>query len=143
MVAERWPALTIRQPWEWAVEHGKPVENRSWEIKYRGPLWLHAGARSRWDPAGALFPLVRSAWEQHVRRIPGWPGLPSSDVEIGRKTTLMPFGAVAALAELVSCHHANRGRPVPSGTPCSPWSVRWPSRSRAGGCSACGVSRRT
>ena len=131
MRSERWPALTIRQPWEWAIEYGKPVENRSWEMKHRGPLWLHAGARSRWDPAGEANPLVRLEWEQHVRRIPGWPGLPSSDVELGRKTTLMPFGAVSALAEVTGCHHSDEcmlpASAVPSGVNagcCPSWAFR-------------------
>ena len=56
------PVLTVRQPWCWALLHGKPVENRTWRINYRGPLWLHAAARSGWDPAGADSTLVRAAW---------------------------------------------------------------------------------
>jgi hypothetical protein len=127
MEGERWPVLTVRQPWEWAIEHGKPVENRSWNVTYRGPLWLHAGARSRWDPAGAASPLVRLEWEQHVRRIPGWPGLPCSDVELGRKTTLMPFGAVSALVQVTGCHHATACPRSRSDAPwplCTPWSAR-------------------
>jgi hypothetical protein len=37
-------ALTIRQPWAWAIAAGhKPVENRSWTTSYRGPLAIHAG----------------------------------------------------------------------------------------------------
>jgi hypothetical protein len=67
MTGERWPVLTVRQPWEWAIEHGKPVENRSWTTKHRGALWLHAGARSRWDPDGEFSLLVREAWNAWVR----------------------------------------------------------------------------
>lgn len=38
-------ALSIRQPWVWAVLHaGKPVENRCWSTRYRGPILLHASA---------------------------------------------------------------------------------------------------
>lgn len=107
MDADPYPALTVRNPWAWALLHGKPVENRSWEMTHRGPLWLHAGARSRWDPAGAASFLVEVAWRQYLHdSVPGWPGLPSSDVELGRKTTLMPFGAVTALIEVTGCHHA-------------------------------------
>ena len=37
-------ALTIRQPWAWAIAAGhKRVENRSWSTAYRGPLAIHAG----------------------------------------------------------------------------------------------------
>ena len=36
-------ALSIRQPWAWAILHrGKPVENRSWATSFRGPFCLHA-----------------------------------------------------------------------------------------------------
>src|SRR6202161_3174427 len=39
-------ALSIRQPWAWAIVEGlKPVENRSWPTNYRGPLLIHAGLR--------------------------------------------------------------------------------------------------
>ena len=37
-------ALSIRQPWAWAILHaGKRVENRDWQgCHYRGPLLIHA-----------------------------------------------------------------------------------------------------
>jgi hypothetical protein len=36
-------ALSIHQPWAWAILHaGKNVENRGWATKYRGPLLIHA-----------------------------------------------------------------------------------------------------
>lgn len=34
-------ALSLHQPWAWALFHGKPVENRGWQTKYRGPLLIH------------------------------------------------------------------------------------------------------
>lgn len=38
-------ALSIRQPWAWAIAAGhKNVENRTWNMRYRGPLLIHAGA---------------------------------------------------------------------------------------------------
>lgn len=39
-------ALTVRQPWAWAIVHGgKGVENRSRNLagSYRGPVAIHAG----------------------------------------------------------------------------------------------------
>jgi hypothetical protein len=37
-------ALTIKQPWAWAIIHGgKNVENRSWSTQHRGQLAIHAG----------------------------------------------------------------------------------------------------
>jgi hypothetical protein len=34
--------LSIRQPWAWAIFHGKDIENRTWATKYRGGLLIHA-----------------------------------------------------------------------------------------------------
>lgn len=37
-------ALTVRQPYAWAIIHaGKTPENRSWDTKFRGRLYIHAG----------------------------------------------------------------------------------------------------
>ena len=37
-------ALTLRQPWAWAVIHGgKDIENRSWTTRFRGTFAIHAG----------------------------------------------------------------------------------------------------
>lgn len=36
-------AMSVRQPWAWLIITGeKPIENRSWETRYRGPLLIHA-----------------------------------------------------------------------------------------------------
>lgn len=36
-------ALSIRQPWATAIVSGiKPVENRTWSTRYRGPFYIHA-----------------------------------------------------------------------------------------------------
>lgn len=132
MTADSYPVLTVRPPWSWALLHGKPVENRGWEMKHRGPLWLHSGARSRWDPAGAASPLVQVAWDRFLRNDigPDWPGLPDSDVTLGRRTTLMAFGAVTSLVEVIGCHHSvecGRGGEVFGRrvrTQCDPWAAR-------------------
>lgn len=37
-------ALSIRQPWAHLIIHGgKDIENRTWNLKHRGPLLIHAG----------------------------------------------------------------------------------------------------
>jgi len=37
-------ALTIRQPWAWAIIYaGKDIENRSWNTRLRGTIAVHAG----------------------------------------------------------------------------------------------------
>ena len=131
MEGERWPVLTVRQPWEWAIEHGKPVENRPRRMAYRGPLWLHAGARSRWDPAGADSYLVQQAWLSYLT------GISSTAIELARQdygltrgNVVMKFGAVSALAGVAGCHHSDEcmlplGAVPPGGRAgCSPWAVR-------------------
>lgn len=36
-------ALSVRQPWAWAILHGKHIENRTWRPDFRGRFLLHAG----------------------------------------------------------------------------------------------------
>jgi len=39
-------ALSIRQPWAWMILHaGKDIENRDWQTKFRGTVYIHA---SKW-----------------------------------------------------------------------------------------------
>lgn len=41
-------AVTVLQPWAWAIIHGrKRVENRTWPTYRRGPLVIHAGLSKR------------------------------------------------------------------------------------------------
>lgn len=36
-------ALSLRAPWWWLVLHGhRDVDNTPWNLKHRGPCWLHA-----------------------------------------------------------------------------------------------------
>lgn len=36
-------AISIRQPWAWAILHaGKDIENRTWSTSFRGPVCIHA-----------------------------------------------------------------------------------------------------
>lgn len=47
-------ALSIRQPWAWAIVHaGKDVENRTWRTSRRGEFFVHA-ART-YDTDGHWF----------------------------------------------------------------------------------------
>jgi hypothetical protein len=43
-------ALSIRQPWVWAIVHaGKDIENRTWWTPYRGPVLIHAANAAAQD----------------------------------------------------------------------------------------------
>lgn len=45
-------ALSVQQPWAWGLVSGvKPVENRTWATKYRGPLAIHASLKPDSNPA--------------------------------------------------------------------------------------------
>jgi hypothetical protein len=80
-------ALTIRQPWAWAIAAaGKDVENRSWHTGYRGPLAVHAGLAN--DGAVVLRPRWRGLYEA------SW----------GHGDPAAAHGAVIAVAQLAGCH---------------------------------------
>lgn len=57
-------ALSIRQPWAWAIIHaGKDIENRDWWTNYRGPFFVHASkgmTRAEYADAISAFPHI--AW---------------------------------------------------------------------------------
>lgn len=39
-------ALSIRQPWAWLVATGrKDIENRTWQTKFRGRVYIHTGKK--------------------------------------------------------------------------------------------------
>jgi ASCH domain len=49
------PALSVRQPWAALLLDGrKPVENRTWSTRHRGPLVIHAGHTPDRDAAPVL-----------------------------------------------------------------------------------------
>ena len=77
-------ALSIRQPWAWAIVMGhKPVENRTWPPRHIGELYIHAG--QQFDDAGlqsmlAAFPELRARLPQ-----------------------VWPMGGIVGVAEAVAC----------------------------------------
>jgi hypothetical protein len=76
-------ALTIRQPWVWAIlEAGKRIENRPRVTHYRGPVYIHAGvATPNWQPLADV--------ESRCGRYP--------DPEV------LDYGVIVAKAEIVAC----------------------------------------
>lgn len=73
-------ALSVRQPWAWAIFHANPVkgvENRDWNptnpgLRYRGPVAIHASAglaREEYDSAS-----------ETIRQITGDPPPPARDL---------------------------------------------------------------
>lgn len=77
-------ALTVCQPWAWAIVHGpKTVENRSWATNYRGPLLIHAGKSRKFLRGG-------------IDEIAGLHGI---DVPVDE----LVYGAAVGIARLVDC----------------------------------------
>jgi len=78
-------ALSIRQPWLWAITHlDKRVENRTRATRHRGRVWLHASAKVGRDVLPALY-----------RRL--------TQGEVARAPDDYTTGAIVAVAELVDC----------------------------------------
>lgn len=79
-------AITVRQPWAWAIMHGgKDVENRTRNIagSYRGPLVIHASKTHDEDDYYDVQDLL------------------PEDVEIPQDLT---FGCALGVVELVGAH---------------------------------------
>jgi len=93
-------AISIRQPWAWAILHGgKSVENRDWVLPRQFQdtwLWLHCGKR-----------VERAAWYD-IREIIGADPPQTAD---------MPTGAVIGVVRF--SHSFVTGEPDPMDT--SPW----------------------
>lgn len=98
------PAITVRQPWAWAIVHGKTTENRTWKRPHRGPIAIHAGVG--WDKDGAQFPYLWGAWRRATAAAtPLTPDAPG-----------IHRGAVLAVADLTDICTAR------TGCDCGPWS---------------------
>ncbi|MBM2293780.1 hypothetical protein JQX09_17775 [Sulfitobacter pseudonitzschiae] len=80
-------ALSIRQPWAWAILNaGKRVENRPRRFNYRGPICLHA---SLFNDDGEHTIARHSIWRAAQMDIPQ-----RSDLE---------RGGIIGTAEIVDC----------------------------------------
>lgn len=105
-------ALTIRQPWAWAIAAGhKPIENRSWTTDHRGEVAIHAGRR--WDQRGAEDPrIVKAAADAAAGATLG------ALLVLAGSPQITPLGALVAVADLTHiCSAAIRGNPCD----CGPW----------------------
>lgn len=82
-------AITVRQPWAWAIMHGgKDVENRTRNIagSYRGPLVIHAGL-AEFEKHNMASRALRKA---HGGEVP----------------TVLDFGAALGVVDLIDTHAA-------------------------------------
>ncbi|OAN76677.1 hypothetical protein A8B82_14860 [Sulfitobacter sp. EhC04] len=82
-------ALSIRQPWVWAILNaGKRIENRPRRFNYRGPICLHA---SLYEPKAIDYESVL-----HVLRV--------KHGDHGERQITREDGNIASM------HHSNEGR---------------------------------
>lgn len=94
-------ALTVQQPWAWAIMHGgKTIENRTQNWNYRGPLAIHAG--NRFSTRGADSDLVHTAWHSH-----------GSHKYTPDDRDAFVYGAILGVVDLVDVH--------PESGCCTPW----------------------
>ena len=76
--------LSIKQPWAWAIFHGKDIENRVWSTKFRGDLLIHTGQKT--DQEGGDW------------IIKNFPDLVPVGAEI-----LLPTGCIIGKVTMTSC----------------------------------------
>jgi hypothetical protein len=122
--------LSVRQPWAlWLMIGAKPLENRPWSTKTRGPILLHAG--KNYDPA---FDLVRKQCAAPPARMHHVGFLPQEcreDVERAiartsndRLRAASTVGAILGMIELTGCVFESD----------SPWFDDNPETNRRGPC---------
>jgi hypothetical protein len=108
-------ALTIHQPWAWAIAHGhKRVENRHQGHSYRGTLLIHAGLKI--NEAAFDETLVQVAIHTQLMRLSeltGRHGQVDHVLDQMRGTA----GCVIGVADLVDVHRDN-------GSCCGSWAER-------------------
>jgi hypothetical protein len=86
-------ALSVRQPWAWALIHGnKRIENRSRRIYHRGPLLIHASR--------SLAEFGRG--RDHSRLMPQLPAIDD-----------LAFGAIIGMVDVVDCIPITEMEPDP------------------------------
>ena len=78
--------ISVRQPWAWALFHGKDIENRPWATHYTGPLLIHASKTFDYDGL---------KWIQKNFPITIAPFIPGTD--------FLSFGAIIGKVRMTDC----------------------------------------
>jgi len=103
-------ALTVRQPWAWAIAHGgKNVENRTWYTAYRGPFAIHAALKD--DVDGHRDHRILRAMGEAIE-----------DADEDRFDYI--YGALIAAVELVDVH-SDLARSCDCGPWADPYAWHW------------------
>ena len=95
-------ALSIRQPWAWAIIHaGKDIENRDWSTNRRGPICIHAAkgmTRSEYDTANRFIQQVLGPVDQDW--LNKWLGVTAAQCKL-------QHGGIIGTADIVDCRDAS------------------------------------
>jgi hypothetical protein len=92
-------ALSVCQPWAWAIFHGKDVENRSWSTNHRGPLLIHASKTNTYVVS------------EYGECRDDWPG--RYKIDLPDKADLV-FGAVIGVVDVVDVVNGFNSKRRPS-----------------------------
>lgn len=92
-------AISIRQPWAWAVVYaGKEIENRDWPTGFRGSVCIHAakgmGKQEYADAASFITRTLGSAPDQDW--LMRWHGICAAPYRLDR-------GGIIGVADTVDC----------------------------------------
>lgn len=128
--------LTVRQPWAWAIFHGKDVENRVRNIAgdFRGPIAIHAGKAVFEEEGGAYPEVQRAIWSEDEGYTPTDDQLWEVADDVDPDDPRFVYGAVLGVVDLADVHRAARHYEPIEGAPwvmectdrpcCSPWGER-------------------
>lgn len=92
-------AISIRQPWAWAIVHaGKNIENRDWPTRYRGPVCIHAAKGMGKDEYAVAADFItrtlgRAPSQEWLDR---WHGVCAAPYRLER-------GGIIGVVEIVDC----------------------------------------
>ena len=87
-------ALSIRQPWAWAIIHaGKDIENRDWPTRFRGPVCIHA---AKGMTAAEFNSFMRTIHDVSLSR-------PFPAGEMVPHSASLSRGGIIGVAEIVDC----------------------------------------
>lgn len=91
-------ALSIRQPWAWAIIHaGKDIENRDWPTRYRGPVCIHAAkGMTKGEYQEANHTIQRAVGVVDQAWLDRWHGVTCAPYRLDR-------GGIIGVAEIVDC----------------------------------------
>jgi hypothetical protein len=110
-------ALTVRQPWAWAIIHGgKDVENRSRGTSHRGQIYIHAGLG--YSTEAEEHQAMQEAWINAAQKLPAERG---NMGPLRKQDLFLDYGQVIGTVDVVGCHHATECWCHDCGDHCSAW----------------------